>query len=146
MRSKMFVVLGLVGAGLVAGCGGGYDAAINIKQGDRIDTLMGTFDGALSVVHGDTKVASLEVTDGETTCTGTSTNGKYSTNGVRNKIRHNFKINCNDGRTGVVSVTINARPDGGLGGLRANGVGVGNLSDGSKLRVVIGEMIGNLAW
>ena len=146
MKNNLLVALCLVGAGLITGCSNGYDAAINIKNGEKIETLMGSFDGALSLVHGNTKKASIEVTDGDNTCQGLSTHGKYSTNGVRNKIRHQFKITCDDGRTGTVSVTVNARADGGFGGIRANGVGVGQLSDGSKVRVVIGEMSGNLDW
>ena len=146
MKYKLSVALCLVGAGLIAGCSNGYDAAINIKNGDKVEYLMGSFDGALSVVHGNTKKASLEVTDGEIICEGISTTGRYATNGVRNKIRHQFKITCDDGRTGMVAVTVNARADGGFGGVTANGVGVGKLSDGSKVRVVIGEMSGNLAW
>ena len=145
MRSKMFIVLGLVGAGFVAGCGGGYDAAINIKRGDNTDTLMGTFDGSLALIHGSTKSAEINVTDGSISCNGVSNNGEFSTNMAKNRVRHNFLITCDDGRTGSAVVTVNARPEGMFGG-RANGVGVGTLSDGSKVRVVIGEMVGNLAW
>ena len=95
-------------------------------------------------LQGSTKTATIDVTNGEVNCTGYSDKGKFSTNMTKNKVRHTFIINCDDGRTGAAQVTVNARSEG--FGLSANGVGIGSLSDGSKVRLVIGEMSGSLAW
>ena len=141
---RKYLVFGLVAVGILSGCCNGYDAAMNIKKDGEVQTLIGSFEGSLAVLQGSTKTATIDVTNGEVNCTGYSDKGKFSTNMTKNKVRHTFIINCDDGRTGAAQVTVNARSEG--FGLSANGVGIGSLSDGSKVRLVIGEMSGSLAW
>ena len=138
------VAVGIIGFSILAGCSAGYDAAMQIKNNQTEELLMGTFDGSIALIHGSTKEASISVTDGRLSCEGISMTGKFSTDMSKNKVRHTFKVSCNDGRTGVVVASITARPDG--YGARVNGTGIGSLSDGSKVRVVFGEMTGALSW
>lgn len=131
---------------MVSACAtGGYDASLRIQNDDdSANVLIGTFNGSIALIHGNPKNATLEVSDGSLTCFGLSDSGEFNTDMSRNRVRHTFKIDCDDGRTGNLVATINARPQG--YGASLNGVGVGTLNDGSELRAIFGEMSGTLAW
>ena len=141
---RMGLVATIVGFSFLAGCSAGYDATMQIKNNQTEELLIGTFDGSIALIHGSPKEGSISVTDGRLSCEGISTTGEFSTDMSKNRVRHTFRISCNDGRSGVVVASITARPEG--YGARVNGTGIGSLSDGSKVRVVFGEMTGALSW
>jgi len=58
------VAVGIIGFSILAGCSAGYDAAMQIKNNQTEELLMGTFDGSIALIHGSTKEASISVTDG----------------------------------------------------------------------------------
>jgi hypothetical protein len=64
---------------------------------------------------------------------------------AKNKVKHNFSISCDDGRVGDLMLSATARPSG-LFGLNISGAGIGELSDGSKIKVVLGDASGTLGW
>ena len=57
------------------------------------------------------------------------------------RFQPNLNLTCNDGRTGTVSVNLS-----GTSRENMSGVGVGKLSDGSKIRMVVGDAVGTLSW
>ena len=126
------------------GCAADYDAAMNIKNGTQSEILMGTFDGSMALVHGSPKNASISLTNGKLTCVGNSTTGRFSTDMSKNKVKHLFNMECDDGRIGQLMASLTASSFG--YGVKLNGIGIGTLSDGSKMRVVFGDMSGTLAW
>ena len=140
---KAITVLALLG---LAGCSAGYDAAMKVeKTKDDFKILMGEFDGSMALVHGDPKNATLTLTDGTLTCNGNSNSGQFSTDMAKNKVKHNFSISCDDGRVGDLMLSATARPSG-LFGANISGAGIGELSDGSKIKVVLGDASGTLGW
>ena len=83
----------------------------------------------------------LDVSDGEIRCVGTDEGSKVDMGWAVGRLRHDINVQCDDGRTGVVKVSLS-------GTTRENmsGVGVGKLSDGSKVRLVVGDAVGALSW
>jgi len=145
MRSFLnFGLVGLVGLVLTA-CSAGYDIGMKLeKSPNDFEILMGSFDGSMAILHGSTKNATLTATNGDITCDGTSNTGAFKTDGSKNKVKHLFKITCDDGRTGQVMASITARAQG--FGVSVSGVGVGKLNDGSKIKLIFGDAAGTLGW
>lgn len=103
--------------------------------------LLGQFKGSVALVHGDPKSAEIEATDGSLTCNGKSENGQFSTDMRKNRITHNFALTCSNGLTGKLLLDITASPS------SIDGVGVGTLSDGSRIKVIVGDHLkGELTW
>jgi hypothetical protein len=102
--------------------------------------LLGRFVGSIALIHGSPKNAEIQASDGVLDCTGRSNTGQFSTDMRINRISHNFPITCSNGTTGQLILNINASP------ASISGIGVGTLSDGSKIRVVVGDLSGTLAW
>jgi len=118
------------------------DVAMKIeKSSSKFDVLIGEFDGSLALIHGNPKNAKIHVSDGELNCDGTSTTGRFSTDMRTNKVTHLFKFICDDGRTGKLPITVKVRSDS-----NAHGIGVGRMSDGSKIKVLIGDMSATIGW
>ena len=112
------------------------DVAMKIEKSTTgYDLLIGEFDGSLALIHGDPTNANIHVTDGRLTCDGISTTGKFSTDMRTNKISHLFNFTCNDGRTGKAPLKISMKAD-----LNAHGIGVGTMSDGSRMEVIVGQI------
>lgn len=103
--------------------------------------LMGEFDGSLALIHGSPKNATIQATDGTLKCSGSSTTGDFKTDMRKNVVTHMFNMQCSNGATGQLILKITLRGDG-----NASGAGVGNMSDGSKLKVIVGDMSGQLSW
>lgn len=124
------------------GCAVNPDVAMKLeKSPEDFRVMMGEFDGSLALIHGSPENATIHATDGEVSCTGTSNSGKFKTDMRKNIITHLFNIECSTGATGQMILKITARPNG-----NTYGAGVGNMSDGTKLKVVIGDMAGTLSW
>jgi len=127
---------------LVTACATNPDVAMKLeKSPNDFKIMMGEFDGSLALIHGSPKNATIHATDGEFSCMGKSNNGKFKTDMRKNVVTHLFKIVCDNGAEGQMILKITVRADG-----NAHGAGVGIMSDGSKLKVVVGDMSGTLDW
>jgi hypothetical protein len=130
------VLLTLTSCGMV-----NPDVAMRIENSTTgYEFLIGEFDGSLALIHGDPTNAKIHVTDGELSCNGVSSTGKFSTNMVTNRVSHFFNFSCNDGRTGQVPLKVSMKSD-----LNAHGIGIGTMNDGSKIKVVVGNSGNGLA-
>ncbi len=87
------------------------------------------------------KNATIHATNGKFKCIGKSTTGKFSTDFIKNKVKHLFNFTCNDGATGQMILIITRW---GIG--QVKGVGIGELSNGSKIKIIVGDMSGALNW
>jgi len=131
---------------VVAGCATNHatnhDVAIKIeKSPNDFKILKGEFDGSLALIHGNPKNATIHVTDGSYSCEGTSNTGTFSTDFIKNKVTHLFNFVCDGGATGQVILKITMYGNG-----NTHGAGIGTLSDGSKIKVFVGDMAGTLGW
>ncbi|MFZ9133580.1 MAG: hypothetical protein ACO21B_10250, partial [Gemmobacter sp.] len=74
-------------------------------------------------------------------CVGEDADARTTLGFSVNRTSANIKITCNDGRTGLVQLQTTTN-----GIDFSQGVGVGSLSDGSRVRVIVGEIGGMLDW
>ena len=138
MRNIGLVVVALA----ISACATNPDVTVKVEASPQdYKILMGEFDGSLALIHGSPKNARIEVTDGSFSCVGISTTGTFRTDMRKNYVTHLFNFTCDDGSAGQVLLKVTMKGNG-----EANGVGVGSLSNGSKIKVVVGEMTGTLAW
>lgn len=145
MRSGL-ILLAVLGSFGLTGCSEDIGAAMKIETStNEFQTLRGTFDGSLSLIQGKFQNATISMTNGKLTCNGTSNTGKASVGLGRLKITHTFEISCNDGRTGQVVIPVKSIGDG-LTHLTASGAGSGTLSDGARIKVVLGDASEALSW
>ncbi len=127
---------------LCSACAVNPDVAMKLEKSPQdYKLLMGEFNGSLALVHGSPKNATIQATDGTLQCSGTSTTGDFKTDMRKNIVTHLFNMKCTNGTSGQLILKITLRGDG-----NASGAGVGNMSDGSKLKVVVGDMSGQLSW
>ena len=105
--------------------------------------LLGQFTGSVALLQGNPKNAEIHATDGSLTCSGQSDNGQFSTDMITNRIAHIFSITCSNGTTGQLFLNMSATFK---WVASVNGVGIGTLSDGSKIKVIVGDMSGQLLW
>ena len=118
------------------------DVAMKLeKSPSDFRILMGEFDGSLALIGGSPKNATIHATDGEFSCEGKSNTGKFKTDMRKNVVTHLFNLTCDNGSTGQVILKITMWGNG-----SAQGAGVGSMSDGSKLKIVVGDMSGTLGW
>lgn len=127
---------------LSAGCAVNPDVAMKLERSPQdFRIMMGEFDGSLALIHGSPQNATIHATDGEVSCTGKSNSGQFKTDLRKNIVTHLFHMECSTGATGQLILKITMRGDG-----NAYGAGTGNMSDGSKLKIVVGDMSGTLSW
>ena len=127
---------------VLTGCAMNPDVAMKLERSPSdFKILMGEFDGSLALIHGSPKNATIRATDGEITCDGKSNTGKFKTDMRKNVVTHLFNLSCNNGATGQMILKITMWGNG-----SAQGAGVGQMSDGSKLKIVVGDMSGTLSW
>lgn len=118
------------------------DPAISMKFKDKADTLMVGQLNMRDVNYINIVYFDYEVTDGQTTCSGKTPEVKLQlTSALNNKVNTTMSVDCNDGRSGTLAANMTFGRSG-----TWSGVGVGKLDDGTKVRVVVGDMIGNLDW
>ena len=140
MRSVLFA--GFVSLGFLAACSS-PSAGLKIEppknNNSDASILLGTLD--LPRVGIGIWAGNLSVTDGALSCEGSDPSSKVDVGWAVGRIRHDLELICDDGRTGSVHVTLS-------GSSQENmvGVGVGKLSDGSKLRLIVGDSVGTLNW
>lgn len=126
----------------VSACAVNHDVAMKLeKTPNDFKIMIGEFDGSLALIHGDPKNAEIHATDGEFSCMGKSNSGKFKTDLRKNIVTHLFKITCDNGATGQMILKITMQGD-----FYVYGVGIGNMSDDSKLKIIVGDISGVLAW
>ena len=122
----------LVAVGVLSACT--EDPGITMKFNDNDETLMM---GKLTMndVNFVNKVYfDYEVTDGETVCSGKTPTVKLQlTSALENKVNTTMSVECNDGRNGKLAANMTFSN-------KWSGVGVGKLSDGTKVRVIVGDV------
>ena len=133
MRNAL--VAAIVGSVLLAGCA--ETPTITMKFKNQNETIMigqMNLNDNWSTFHFD-----YEVTDGELTCSGKTTPAKPTLFNVNfNTV---MSVDCDNGSNGKVSANLRLSGDG-----LWDGVGVGRLNDGTKIRIVVGQMSGDLTW
>ena len=154
MRSKMFVVLGLV-----AGCGASsgnfsLEAAMNIGKGQDVEAFMGQVNpkGPNGEDYNMWKVdqkglpykngIELSVGNIDTECQGFTNDVDYEVfaSGINDRLKAIIPFECTDGRKGKVQIRL-------IMGRGVSGTGLGKMSDGTPVRFTIGEATsGMLEW
>lgn len=135
--SSLFLVTSV----LLAGCTTSPSLAMKIEApSSQSRVLLGQFQGSVALIQGSPKNAEISASDGSLTCTGQSNNGQFSTDMRVNRITHTFSLTCSNGTSGQVILNINASAG------NVNGIGVGTLTDGSKIKVIVGDLTGTLNW
>lgn len=130
----------IVAIGTLSACT--EDPGITMQFKDRAETLMVGQLNMREVNYINKVYFDYEVTDGETTCSGKTPTVKLQlTSALNNKVNTTMSVDCNDGRNGNLAANMTFRASG-----TWSGVGVGKLNDGTKVRVVVGDMMGNLDW
>ena len=139
LEMRKALVAGIVVFGLLGGCT--EDPAITMQMKDKAGTILLGQLTMKDVNYINTVYFELDVSDGEINCTGKSPTIRLSlTSGMKNKGQMLIPFDCDDGRRGKVSTNLT------FSGGSWRGLGIGKLSDGTKVRVVVGDMIGNLDW
>jgi hypothetical protein len=87
------------------------------------------------------KERTISVTDGDITCSGTADDMGFEW--VQPPTLTFSNLSCSDGRTGAM--TLNMNWAGTVFG-PSNGIGIGKLSDGTKVKVIIGNLTASLNW
>lgn len=134
MRFFLFVA-----AALLSACGPSFDVGMKI---DRISAPSSTLIGSITK-HPDNTGLTLrgivfEASDGIISCRGETLNGEWHLSGLRDKYRYRFPISCSDGSKGDMDLRLSLGP--------VNGIGVGKMTDGSKLKVLVGDLSGTIGW
>ena len=128
-------LIGFVGLSMLAGCA--ETPTITMKFIDQNETIMigqMNLNDNWSTIHFD-----YEVTDGEVTCLGKTTPARSTLLNVN--FSTVMSVDCDNGSSGKVSANLRLSEDG-----LWDGVGVGRLNDGTKIRIVVGQMSGDLTW
>jgi len=143
-KHKFLAMLSLLVLAL-AGCATidnleGPPAVMKISSASGEIILMGKYYYHSVAVQADSStiaVAELSVTDGSVTCTGKTT---YSEKG--NRVIP-VEIYCSNGLEGKVIITFNNNA---AWRNQESALGVGSMKDGSKIRLMLGNMAGAMAW
>ena len=126
---------------LGAGCSTTPSLAMKVETPSmQPKVLLGQFVGSIALLQGNPKNAEVHASDGSLICTGQSNTGQFSTDMRMNRITHTFLVTCSNGTTGQMILNITASAS------NINGIGVGTLSDGSKIKVIVGDLSGTLTW
>ena len=56
----------------------------------------------------------------------------------KDKYLYKFPISCTDGSKGNLELGLTIPPP--------SGIGIGRMSDGSKIKVIIGDLAGTIGW
>jgi hypothetical protein len=124
------LILGIFGVGLLAGCAT-PDLGMKLEKDGSETILM----GSLLDAQNKTK-ANFIATDGELTCEGNTKSGSTKTLWSKYKISLLFAVSCSNGTTGTVAF------QGTHDGMDSYiGAGSGTLSDGTKVKIVVGDAV-----
>lgn len=149
------LVAGILGLSLLGGCfpklpDGNGDAAytwndpVILKVGNtsligQMTTITGTNASGPSYYR---QVQQFEASDGFLTCT-TPLNEKWGggQEGVFAGKSYNTKLSCSDGSEGAMRISVDTWKGNGFANHGFRGVGIGKLSNGTKLRLTFGPSI-----
>ena len=124
------VATGIACFGLLAGCAT-PDLGMKLEKDGKETILLGSVVDAMNA-----KKANFSATDGSLTCDGLSTSGNTKTLLTKYKMTMVFKVACSNGTTGTVA--FQGTHDGVDNYI---GAGTGSLSDGTKVKVVVGDAV-----
>lgn len=129
----------------LSGCVQTYNASMKLEQSpDDFKVLIGAIEP-----KGKTWAwtdINLKVTDGEISCSGSSTTEDWGFSGsmTKSKFRHTVPLECSDGEKGKLVLNLNW--DGLNKGNQVTGQGIGKLTDGTKVKVILGNTTATLNW
>ena len=130
------LVAGIVGIGLLAGCmTNGLQMNIINNSDDKPEFLMGEITQVKAL-----KSITFVAENFTVSCEGVSPDGNVQLGLTHDIYTHQFPISCSDGRDGTVRLRIR------VGGGSIRGTGIGQMSDGSDVRISIGETSGGIVW
>ena len=135
------VVAGIVGVGLLAGCSD-PSATMQIvdKSGlEETTTLVGVMETGM--VGPGKPGFKFDLSNGELTCITDRHSANWQRGWNRNRIRQIVDFQCDDGRSGKIQIALS-----GTSNEDWSGVGQGKLNDGSKVRLLVGDMSGAINW
>jgi hypothetical protein len=127
---KKFVIAGICSVGMLAACAS-PDLGMKLEKGGQETILMGSLLDAQSKTK-----ANFMATDGKLTCEGNTKSGSTKTLWTKYKISLLFDVSCSNGTTGTVAF------QGTHDGMDTYiGAGSGTLSDGTKVKIVVGDAV-----
>jgi hypothetical protein len=133
---RKFLVFGLVSLGFVSACAQ-PDVAMKLEKSPTdFLILMGSIENATMPAK-----SSIFATDGEISCDAKAIDGKSTIGWTKNKIKTTFDVSCSNGASGKVLFqgTVRGYDD-------IYGAGIGQMSDGSKVKIVVGDAAGTIGW
>ena len=135
------VIAGLVGFGMLAGCSdpSATMQIINKSGPDKTTTLAGAMQ--MGVAGPGTPSFQFDLSNGELTCVTDELAANWQRGWNRNRLRQIVDFQCDDGRSGKVQIALS-----GTSHEDWSGVGQGKLDDGSKVRLLVGDMSGAINW
>ena len=128
MLKKFIIVCCL---SILSGCGGAMVGMQLEDNNRRSTTLIGDWDR-----QGVSNFA-LNVSDGELTCSGLSEKVPFILDELNWSLAYP-DLRCSDGRKGTLKLNLRGNL------LTARGIGIGRLNDGTKIKVILGDLSGPL--
>ena len=137
---KAFVV-GLLGFGVLAGCSdpSATMQIVNKSGPEETTTLVGVME--IGMVGPGKPGFKFDLSNGELTCISDRQPANWQRGWSRNRVRQIVDFQCDDGRSGKIQMALS-----GTSNEDWSGVGQGKLDDGSKVRLLVGDMSGAINW
>ena len=113
------------------------DVAMKLEKSPTdFKILMGSMSNSGSATS-----ASIFATDGELTCEAKALDGKHTIGWTKEKIKTTYDVSCSNGAEGklIFQGTLRGYDD-------FYGAGIGKLSDGSKVKLIVGDAAGTIGW
>lgn len=141
---RKILLSGIVGVGLLTGCGLKIPTQMNITANGQPEFLMGRITPVNAIgVTGMTQIR-FEVENLRKTCWGQSLNGERNlmSNGLsEDQFKHKFTFKCSDEATGNVILLLNNKLGTGF-----TGIGYGEMDNGSTIKISVGQAKLPLEW
>ena len=135
------LVLGIVGLGLLIGCSdpSATMQIVNQSRPDKTTTLVGVMETGM--VRLGKPGFQFDLSNGELNCVTDQLVANWQRGWMRNRLRQTVDFQCNDGRSGKIQMVLS-----GTSKEDWSGTGQGKLNDGSKVRLLVGDMSGAINW
>lgn len=111
---------------------------VNTSSPDETRTLVGVMETKMSMGK---QLIKFDLSDGELTCLSEQIDSNWQRGWMRNRLRTSLNFKCDDGRTGKAQLALS-----GTNSENWSGTGTGKFNDGSKIRVLVGDMLGSIDW
>ena len=133
------LAVGIVGLGLLAGCSdpSATMQIVNQSGPDKTTTLAGAMQTGM--VGPGKPGFQFDLSNGELTCVTDQFVANWQRGWNRNRLRQTVDFQCDDGRSGKVQMALS-----GTSNEDWSGIGQGKLNDGSKVRLLVGDMSGSI--